>query len=423
MQSTGTILLCLYLAVANAQTIAPAGAGWPTYGGDAGGSRYSASAQINKKNVSQLKVAWIFHTGINPEGSLETTPILFKGSLYLSSPTDHVYSIDPTIGQQRWSFDPKIDKTQSPILVTSRGVASWSNTHGDTGTVSAKCADRIFLGTLDARLIALDAASGELCADFGVRGSVDLTQNVDYRQGDDYRVTSPRTVIGDVVVVGSGIGDSERVDVELGDVRGFDVRSGKLLWTWEPMPWAKGQKLRTGGGNTWGVIAADLEHGLIYLPTSSPSPDHYGGMRPGDNRDADSIVALDGRTGRKVWSFQVVHHNVWDYDIAAEPLLFTFHGRTPAVAVATKMGLLFVFNRLTGEPLYPIQERPVPQSDVPGEVTSPTQPFPDLPPLAPITLDMSRQLGANAAADADCRKLWLISAMTEFIRRRHFEEL
>jgi quinoprotein glucose dehydrogenase len=390
-----------------AQTAAlpEAGNGWPTYGGDAGGSRYSASSQINKDNVSQLKVAWIFHTGKVREGSLETTPILFKGSLYLTSPTDHVYSIDPTTGQQRWTFDPEIDKTQSPILITSRGVASWSGARSTSATSSAQCTDRIFLGTLDARLIALDAGTGELCADFGVRGSVDLTQNVDYRRGDDYRVTSPPTVIGDVVVVGSGIGDNERVDVELGDVRGFDVRSGKLLWTWEPLPWAKGQRLRTGGGNTWGVIAADLEHGLIYLPTSSPSPDHYGGLRPGDNRDADSIVALDGKTGRKVWSFQVVHHNVWDYDIAAEPLLFTFRGKIPAVAVATKMGLLFVFNRLTGEPLYPIHERPVPQSDVPGETTSPTQPFPDLPPLAPITLDMSRQLGATSADDAACREI------------------
>jgi quinoprotein glucose dehydrogenase len=405
MRSIGILLLWHYLAIANAQTAAPAGAGWPTYGGDAGGSRYSASAQINKENVSRLKVAWVFHTRINPEGSLETTPILFKNSLYLSSPTDHVYSIDPTTGQQRWSFDPEIDKAQSPFLVTSRGVASWSDTRRSAGTNSAKCADRIFIGTLDARLIALDAASGVLCTDFGVHGSVDLTRNVEYRRGDDYRVTSPPTVIGDVVVIGSGIGDSVRVDVELGDVRGFDARSGNLLWTWEPMPWAKGQKLRTGGGNTWGVISADLEHGLIYLPTSSPSPDHYGGLRPGDNRDADSIVALDGRTGRKVWSFQVVHHNVWDYDIAAEPLLFTFHGQIPAVAVATKMGLLFVFNRLTGKPLYPIQERPVPQSDIPGETTSPTQPFPDLPPLAPITLDMTRQLGANAAADTACRKL------------------
>jgi quinoprotein glucose dehydrogenase len=398
-QARNFCLLLFFAASLSAQE------GWPTYGGDAGGSRYSASTQINRKNVSRLKVAWTFHAGNVREGSLETTPILFKNSLYLSSPTDHVYSIDPTTGHQRWSFDPKIDKGQSPILVTSRGVASWSDTRSSAGTSSAKCADRIFLGTLDARLIALDAASGELCADFGVGGSVDLTQNVEYRRGDDYRVTSPPTVIGDVVVVGSGIADSERVDVELGDVRGFDVRSGKLLWTWEPIPWAKGQKLRTGGGNTWGVIAADLEHGLIYLPTSSPSPDHYGGLRPGDNRDADSIVALDGRTGRKVWSFQVVHHNVWDYDIAAEPLLFTFRSKIPAVAVATKMGMLFVFNRLTGDPLYPIHERPVPQSDVPGEVTSPTQPFPDLPPLSPITLDMSRPLGATPADDAACRKL------------------
>jgi quinoprotein glucose dehydrogenase len=235
MQSIGTLLLCLYLAVARAQTITPAGDGWPTYGGDAGGSRYSASAQINRKNVSQLKVAWIFHTGNVREGSLETTPILFKGFLYLSSPAGRVYSIDPTTGQQRWSFDPGIDKTQSQVLVTSRGVASWSNTHGGTGTGSPKCADRIFLGTLDARLIALDAATGGLCADFGVLGSVDLTQNVDYRRGDAYRITSPPTVIGDVVVVGSSVGDNARVDMELGDVRAFDSTTGQELWT-EPIP-------------------------------------------------------------------------------------------------------------------------------------------------------------------------------------------
>jgi quinoprotein glucose dehydrogenase len=195
---------------------------WPTYGGDAGGSRYSASAQINKKNVSQLKVAWVFHTGTDPGGSLETTPILFKGFLYLSSPADRVYSIDPTTGQQRWSFDPVMDKTQSQVLVTSRGVASWSDTHGGAGTEPPKCADRIFLGTLDARLIALDAATGEPCADFGVRGSIVLTQNVDYRRGDVYRITSPPTVIGDVVVVGSSIGDNARVNMR-GDVRRFAI--------------------------------------------------------------------------------------------------------------------------------------------------------------------------------------------------------
>ena len=172
-----------------------------------------------------------------------------------------------------------------------------------------------------------------------------------------------------------------------------------------PLPWARTQKLRTGAGNTWSIIAADLQRGLVYLPTSSPSPDTYGGLRPGDNRDADSIVCLDARTGKKVWSFQLVHHDLWDYDLAAEPLLFDFHGKTPAVAVATKMGTVFAFNRLTGEPLYRITERAVPQSDVPGEVSSPTQSFSDLPPLNPLTLDTSRQLGVDAADDAECRKL------------------
>jgi quinoprotein glucose dehydrogenase len=397
------------LSVAQTTARSPAGTAaaepsgqWPTYGGDSGGMRYSSAAQINRDNVNQLKVAWSFHVGFPTTGSsLETTPILFKGSLYLSSPVDNVFSLDPATGRQRWVFDAHVgDTTNLAGLVASRGVASWSDSHG-----SGICSDRIFVGTLDARLIALDAATGLPCANFGVAGAVDLTQNVDYRAGDGYAVTSPPTVIGDVVVVGSGIEDNARVDIERGDVRGFDARSGKLLWTWEPMPWADHQKVRTGAGNTWGPIAADPEHGMIYLPTSSPSPDYYGGLRVGNNQDADSIVALDAKTGKKVWAFQVVHHDIWDYDIAAEPLLFTFRGTTPAVAVATKMGMLFVFNRLTGESLYPIHERPVPQSDVPGEVTSPTQPFPDLPPLAPLTLDLSKPLAGGGAADAACRSM------------------
>ncbi len=408
------VLLCLFSTVAHTvgQKVKPLEKQWSTYGGDPGGQRYSSAAQITKSNVKRLKVAWIFNTGAtesdpNRVGSFEATPIILKGSMYLSSPQDVVYAIDPETGARHWSFDPQLDWTRNLGIITSRGVASWSSSSEEGGKTATRgrCSDRIFLGTLDGRLIALDAATGERCVDFGKNGVVDLTRDIDYRQGDDYAVTSPPTVIGDVVVVGAGIEDNLRVDVELGDVRGFDVHTGKLLWTWEPIPWAKHQKLRTGAANTWSVIAADQDHGLIFLPTSSPSPDYYGGLRPGDNQDADSIVALNAQTGRKVWAFQVVHHNVWDYDIAAEPLLFTFRGEVPAVAVATKMGLVFVFNRLTGDPLYPIHEKPVPTSDLPGEVTSPTQPFADLPPLSPITLDLKGPLGATAEDDADCRKV------------------
>jgi quinoprotein glucose dehydrogenase len=162
---------------------------------------------------------------------------------------------------------------------------------------------------------------------------------------------------------------------------------GKLLWSWEPIPWAHDQKVRTGAANTWSVISADPALGLVYLPTGSAAPDYYEGMRPGDNRDADSIVALDVHTGKKVWSYQVVHHDLWDYDVAAQPLLFTFRNNIPAVAITTKMGLVFILDRRTGKPLYPIYERPVPQTDVPGEITSPTQPFQDLPPLSSFDLN------------------------------------
>ena len=202
-------------------------------------------------------------------------------------------------------------------------------------------------------------------------------------------MTSPPTVVGNVVVVGSTVGDNQQVDIESGAVRGYDAISGKLLWTWEPLPWAERQTIRTGAGNVWGVISADPSLGLVYLPTGSAAPDLYGGMRPGDNRDANSIVALDAATGRKVWASQVVHHDIWDYDIPSEPILFTWRGTTPAIAVTTKMGMIFLFDRRTGQPLVPVEERPVPQSDVPGEQTYPTQPFQNIPPLAPLVMSMS----------------------------------
>ena len=161
-------------------------------------------------------------------------------------------------------------------------------------------------------------------------------------------------------------------------MRGFDARTGSQLWSWEPLPWAARQTMRTGAGNAWAVLAADPEHHLVYVPTGSASPDFYGASRPGDNRDANSVVALDARTGKKVWAFQLVHHDVWDYDVASEPLLFNYKGSIPAVAVAAKNGIVFVLNRLTGEPLVPVEERPVPQSTIPGEHLSPTQPFTSL---------------------------------------------
>ena len=417
------VLMAAFAATAQTATLskknslAPASGslqGWPTYGGDSGGMRYTGSTQITSKNLEKLQPAWTFHTNSLIPGrpgaksaSFEATPILFNNLLYISSPFDEVFAVDPQTGNQRWKFDPQIHRNLDAGILTSRGVASWASAKPATGI----CVTRIFLATMDTRLIALDAVSGQRCTDFGEQGEIDLTRDVFFRSDAPYYNSSPPTVIGDVVVVGSGIVDNTAVDLESGLVRAFDVRSGKQVWSWEPLPWARTQKIRTGAGNTWSVIAADPEHNLVFLPTGAASPDFYGATRPGDDRDANSVVALEASTGRRVWGFQVVHHDLWDYDVAAEPLLFTFHGSDgsldiPAIAITTKQGLIFVLNRLTGDPLYPVHERPVPHSDMPGEVASPTQPFQDLPSLSPTSIPADAMLGADAQDNQECRALF-----------------
>ena len=403
-------LLVGVLAVACSPAQKP-GEGWPTYGGDPGGTRFTTAHQITPANVSQLQTAWTYHTGVitkypgqHLSMSFEATPILFHDMLFVGTPFDEIVALNPATGEQIWKYDPhlQIDPAE---LYTTRGVAAWPLESAGKSQATGPCAARIFVATLDRRLIAVDAADGKPCADFGDHGAVDLSRDVSFVSPDRYGVTSPPTVIGDVVVVGSKVPDNQRVNIESGLVRAYDVRSGKQIWSWEPLPWAKSQKLRTGAGNTWAAIAADPEHNLVFLPTGAPSPDFYGGTRPGDNRDANSVVALEATTGRRVWGFQVVHHDVWDYDVAAEPLLFTFRGNVPAIAISTKQGLVFLLNRLTGEPLFPIEERPVPKSDVPGEQLSPTQPFQRIDSVSPLTLDWDKQLGATPEEDKACRAM------------------
>jgi quinoprotein glucose dehydrogenase len=387
---------------------APIGEGWPTYGGDAGGSRFSGASQITRGNIDQLHEAWVFHTHAVDSAaaraefpSFETTPVLSGNTLYMTSPFDVVFALDGRNGRELWRYDPKIRSSMKGEIVTSRGVALWASASGQ----GVECSHRVFLATLDARLVALDAESGTPCGGFGVNGTVDLKQGVHLQDGGFYGMTSPPTVIGNVVVVGSSVADNQQVDIESGAVRGYDTVSGRLLWSWEPLPWAGAQKVRTGAGNVWSTISADAALGLVYLPTGSAAVDFYGGGRVGDDRDADSVVALDAATGRKVWAFQVVHHDLWDYDIASEPVLFSWRGSTPAIAVTTKMGMIFLLDRRTGQPLVPVEERPVPQSDVPGEQTSRTQPFQNVPSLSPLTLDFSNAGGhQRSAADvALCR--------------------
>jgi quinoprotein glucose dehydrogenase len=390
---------------------------WPTYGRDPGGTRYSPLKQINRENVTALRVAWTYHThALEPHGELdkkaafEATPILFEGNLYLSTPFDQVIALDPATGAEKWKYDPDVSRSANYSEVTSRGVAAWVDS---SATADAACRARIFIGTIDARLIALDARTGRPCGDFGEHGAVDLTQGVELRDRGDYQVTSPPAIAAGLVITGSSIGDNRAVDVERGVVRAFNARTGKLRWTWDPIPWAEKQKTRTGAANAWSIFSVDASRGLVFIPTGSASPDFYGGGRPGNNAHANSVVALRVATAELVWSFQVVHHDLWDYDIASQPSLLDFHGR-PAVAVTTKMGYVFVLDRETGKPLHEVRELPTPPSDVPGELASPTQPVPSFQPLVPQKIGPADAWGLTEEEREKCRA-WIASLRTEGI--------
>jgi membrane-bound PQQ-dependent dehydrogenase (glucose/quinate/shikimate family) len=394
--------------------------GWPNYGNDPGGSRYSPLIQINCENVSQLKVAWVFHTGDISDGShdrrrsgFEATPILVDRTLYLTTGFNRVIALDPETGKQRWAYDPFVDQTGDyGDGLINRGVATWLDPERSAGQ---PCRRRIFEVTLDARLIALDAATGAPCTDFGEFGQVSLRNIPRYVEGW-YHMTSPPAVIDDLVVVGSAIDDNARAAMPSGVVRAFDARTGKLRWSWNPIPPdSTGPRTPgnpktwfTGAANAWSIMAVDPKRDLVFVPTGSASPDYYGGLRPGDDKWADSVVALRGKTGQMAWGFQLVHHNLWDYDTAAPPLLATIDRRgrkIPVVIQGNKTGFLYVLNRDTGVPVFPVHELPVPQSDVPGEVTSPTQPFPVAPPaLSPQRISDDDAWGITPADREACRK-------------------
>ncbi len=381
---------------------------WRWTEGAPGGGRYSPLADINRTNVASLRVAWTYRHGDVYDGgwlpdapnkgtAFESTPLVVDGRLIFTTPYNRVIALDPESGRELWTFDPKIDRARRfANMLINRGAAYWSDAATDT-----PCARRVFLATLDARLIALDAASGRPCADFGANGTVDLlaglTPVVD---AWEYNITSPPTVVGDVVIVGSSIADTLRRVAPPGDVRAFDARSGRLVWTFYTIPhpgafggdtWEHASGRNSGAANVWSTITADLARGLVFLPVSTPSPDFDGADRPGANLFSDSVVALRAATGERVWHFQTVHHDLWDYDLAAPPVLvrITRDGRDlDAVVQATKTGFVFVLDRDTGAPLFPIEERAVPPSDLPGEQAWPTQPFPvQPPPLLPPKLD------------------------------------
>ena len=389
MKITRLILISLLLAtMGSAQDV-----NWPSYGNDAGGQRFADIDQITLDNVSKLKVAWTFRTGelelYKNEGyfldraAFEATPVVIDGRMYFPTPSNQVFALDATTGEKIWQFDPEIDLFHIELSeMTCRGVSYWTD----------GAAERILMGTIDGRLFSIDARTGMADPEFGTKGYVDLKLGVGLVQ-----VTSAPAIYGDLVIVGSSIGDNNRTHDSRGVVRAFRIKDGQEVWSFDPIPtnpedpafksWENNSAYRTGAANVWATISVDAANDLVFLPTSSPSPDFYGGERLGNNDYANSVVALRASTGAYQWHFQVVHHDIWDYDLPAQPLLFDYpqeDGTIPAVAIGTKMGHIFVLNRLTGAAILPYEERPVPQTDVPGERTSPTQPIPIKP--APIGL-------------------------------------
>ena len=351
---------------------------WPYYGGDAGGMKYSPLRQITAANVQKLQVAWTYHTGEMSDGktektrsAFEATPLMIGDRLYFTTPLNRLVALDATTGREVWSFDPKLDLQRTYSLYLHRGAAWWTDGRQK----------RLLYGTLDGRLFSIDAETGRQAWSTNLRAGM-----ADDFPNRAYGLTSPPSVYGNLVIVGSLASDGEPQGPN-GDIRAFHIATGELAWRFHVIPqpgesgyetWPPGSTQGRGGVNAWAPLSVDHQRGLVFVPLTSPATDRYGGDRHGDNLFGDSLVALNAKTGQRVWHFQTVHHDLWDYDLPAQPNLVTLKGE-PYVAQITKTGLLFVFHRLTGQPYFPIEERVVPPSEIAGEKTSPTQPFPVKP--------------------------------------------
>jgi glucose dehydrogenase len=395
----------MFKVIVAALALAATAVDWPYYGGDQGGSKYSSLTDVNRTNVARLTVAWEWSPrekalpafGTRP-GSFEGTPLMIENVLYVVTPYNRVVALSAESGRELWSFDPKAYEDGQPPNGTGfvhRGIAAWRD--GDKL--------RIFLNSRY-RLFAIDAATGSPVESFGDRGSIDLSRGLVWTiNKKHYTNTSPPIVYKNLVILGNGVGDRLAYKNDPpGDVRAFDARTGKQVWTFHTIPqpgefgndtWKNDSWAYTGHTNVWAPMTLDDRRGLLYMPVSTPSNDFFGGRRPGQNLFADSIVCLDASTGVRKWHYQLVHHGLWDYDNPSPPILVTIDPGNPggpidAVVQLTKQGFGFVFDRVTGRPVWPIEERPVPKSDVDGEQAWPTQPFPTKPPAFTeqgVTLD------------------------------------
>ena len=390
------LVVCLGASVAGSAFSAD----WPSYGGDNGSQKYSTLDQVNASNVADLVTAWSWESPDNatvadniaqqnyravPAG-FKATPIVIEGVMYVPSSFGRVVALDAASGEEKWVFDTEAWSSGRPANLgyNSRGVGYWSS----------EDKQRIFFATNDANLWSIDALTGLPDSSFGDGGKIDLSlglgREIDKRQ---YGVVSPPLVTNDIVVVNSIINDGPTTkEMPPGNVRGFDPRTGDIVWMFETIPqagafgnetWKNGSWEYTGNTNSWTIMSADDELGIVYLPIGTPTNDWYGGLRHGDNLFAESLVAVEAKTGKRLWHFQMVHHGVWDYDLPAAPTLvdLTVEGKKiKAVAQISKQGFTYVFDRVTGDPVWPIIETPVPQSNVPGEKLSLTQPIPTKPP-------------------------------------------
>jgi quinoprotein glucose dehydrogenase len=425
MRRTPAILLALFAtACGSPEPLDFSGptADWREYAGDKGGLHYSKLSQVTRANADRLELAWSHRSGDFSAGSAESapttfqvTPLVVNDTLYYCTPYMRVFALDPETGAERWVFDPELrdKKPGGPYPLTCRGVAYWEES---TPTAGEACTRRLLYGTRDSELIALDADTGRPCEDFGTNGRVALREGIGDSVPDwEYYPTSPPLVIGDVAVLGALVADQLKTDAPSGVVRAFDVRSGRLAWAWDPVPagWkpdplVPGELYQRGTPNVWSLLSGDPERGLVFVPTGNPSPDSFGGLRRGIDYFGSSTVALDAKTGGVVWRFQTVHHDVWDYDVPAQPQLFQHPqvgGGRPAVVQPTKVGHVFLLDRETGAPLYPVEERAVPQNGAPGETLAATQPFPTHPaPLHPTELTPENMFGFTPWDRASCRE-------------------
>ncbi len=371
--AAGLVVACVSPGVSGSN----AASDWSVTGGDPGNTRYSRLDQINRTNVSRLRVAWVYHTGDSPMGQIQATPIVVDGVMYTTTPALAVIAVRADSGTLIWRFDPFAKRPRESHV--NRGVVYWSDG-----------VDRRIFFSAGRRLYSLDAGTGRPVAAFGDSGWVDLAAGLGRDVGDAYIVaTSPGVVYQDLLIQGTRVGEEE--GSAPGDIRAYDVRTGKIRWTFHTVPrpgevgydtWPADAWKTAGGANSWPGMSVDVARGIVYIPTGSATPDFYGGARIGQNLFANTLLALDARTGKRIWHFQTVHHDLWDRDLPAAPNLLqvTRNGaRVDAVAQITKSGFVFVFDRQTGSPLFPIEERAVPGSDLNGEQTWPTQPVPLLP--------------------------------------------